>query len=102
MRLLHVDMQRFIPAAHLEIPMKIVIFGGSGLIGSRLAKNLRDLGNEVIAASPRSGVNAVTGEGLAAALAGAQVVVDVMNSPDWEDAAVLKFFDTSTRNLLAE
>lgn len=82
--------------------MKIVIFGGSGLIGSRLVKNLRDLGNEVIAASPRSGVNAITGEGLAAALAGAQVVVDVMNSPDWEDAAVLKFFDTSTRNLLAE
>src|SRR5262249_46128782 len=63
--------------------------------------NLRELGNEVIGASPRSGVNAVTGEGLDDVLAGAQVVVDVMNSPSWEDAAVLKFFDTSTRNLLA-
>jgi uncharacterized protein YbjT (DUF2867 family) len=81
--------------------MKIVIFGGSGLIGTKLVKNLRGLGNEVVAASPRSGVNAVTGEGLAQALAGAQVVVDVMNSPNWEDAAVMKFFDTSTRNLLA-
>jgi uncharacterized protein YbjT (DUF2867 family) len=81
--------------------MKIVIFGGSGLIGTKLVKNLRERGNEVIGASPRSGVNAVTGEGLDEVLAGAQVVVDVMNSPSWEDAAVLKFFDTSTRNLLA-
>jgi uncharacterized protein YbjT (DUF2867 family) len=81
--------------------MKIVVFGGTGLIGTKLVKNLRGLGNEVVAASPRSGVNAVTSEGLAQALAGAQVVVDVMNSPNWEDAAVMKFFDTSTRNLLA-
>jgi uncharacterized protein YbjT (DUF2867 family) len=81
--------------------MKIVIFGGSGHIGSKLVKNLRQLGHEVIAASPSAGVNALTGEGLPAALAGAQVVVDVMNSPSWEDAAVMKFFDTSTRNLLA-
>ena len=81
--------------------MKIVIFGGTGLIGAKLVKNLRDLGNEVIAASPRTGINALTGEGLDEVLAGAQVVVDVMNAPSWEDAAVLKFFDTSTRNLLA-
>jgi uncharacterized protein YbjT (DUF2867 family) len=81
--------------------MKIVIFGGSGLIGTKLVANLRGLGNEVVAASPRSGVNAVTGEGLGEVLAGTQVVVDVMNSPDWEDAAVMKFFDTSTRNLVA-
>jgi uncharacterized protein YbjT (DUF2867 family) len=81
--------------------MKLVIFGGSGLIGTKLVKNLRGGSHEVIAASTRSGVNAVTGEGLAQALTGAQVVVDVMNSPDWEDAAVMKFFETSTRNLLA-
>jgi uncharacterized protein YbjT (DUF2867 family) len=81
--------------------MKIVIFGGTGLIGAKLVKNLRELSNEVIAASLRTGINALTGEGLDEALAGAQVVVDVMNSPSWEDAAVLKFFDTSTRNLLA-
>ena len=81
--------------------MKIVVFGGSGLIGTKLVKDLRESGNEVVAASPRSGVDAMTGQGLAQALAGAQVVVDVMNSPNWEDAAVMKFFDTSTRNLLA-
>ena len=81
--------------------MKIVIFGGTGLIGAKLVKNLRELGNEVIPASPRTGINALTGEGLDEALAGAQVVVDVMNAPSWEDAAVMKFFDTSTRNLLA-
>jgi uncharacterized protein YbjT (DUF2867 family) len=85
----------------LETYMKIVIFGGSGLIGTKLVKNLRDAGHEVVAASPRSGIDAMTGEGLANALAGAQVAVDVMNSPSWEDAAVLKFFETSTRNLLA-
>jgi len=81
--------------------MKIVIFGGTGLIGAKLVKNLGELSNEVIAASPRTGIDALTGEGLDEALAGAHVVVDVMNSPSWEDAAVLKFFDTSTRNILA-
>jgi uncharacterized protein YbjT (DUF2867 family) len=81
--------------------VKVVIVGGSGLIGAKLAKNLHELGSEVIAASRRSGANAMTGEGLPEALAGAQVVVDVMNSPSWEDAAGLRFFETSTRNLLA-
>lgn len=81
--------------------MKIVVIGGSGLIGSKLVSTLREHGHEVVAASPRSGVNSLTGEGLAEALKGASVVVDVSNSPSWEDAAVLKFFETSTRNLLA-
>ncbi len=81
--------------------MKIVVIGGSGLIGSKLVNNLRQLDHEVIAASPRSGVNTLTGEGLAQALTGAQVVVDVTNSPSWEDAAVMNFFETSTRNQLA-
>jgi acylglycerol lipase len=80
--------------------MKIVVIGGSGLIGSRLVMKLRDGGHEVIAASPNTGVNTVTGEGLADALRGASVVVDVSNSPSFEDAAALKFFETSTRNLL--
>jgi len=81
--------------------MKIVVVGGTGLIGSKLVNNLRQRGNEVLAASPDSGVNTITGVGLAAAIAGAQVVVDVSNSPSFEDAAVLKFFETSSRNLLA-
>jgi uncharacterized protein YbjT (DUF2867 family) len=81
--------------------MKIVIIGGSGLIGTKLVSKLRELGHEVVAASPSSGVNTITGEGLAKALAGAQVVVDVANSPSWEDKAVLEFFETSGRNLLA-
>lgn len=81
--------------------MKIVVIGGSGLIGSKLCEKLAERGHQVVAASPRSGVNTVTGEGLAEALTGAQVVVDVSNAPSWEDAAVMKFFDTSTRNLLA-
>ena len=81
--------------------MKIVVIGGSGLIGTKLVKNLRQLGHEVVAASPSSGVNTITGEGLAEALAGTQVVVDVANSPSWEDKAVLEFFETSGRNLLA-
>jgi uncharacterized protein YbjT (DUF2867 family) len=81
--------------------MKIVVIGGSGLIGSKLVSTLRHRGHEVLAASPDSGVNTLTGEGLAEALAGAQVVVDVSNSPSFEDAAVLKFFQTSTGNLLA-
>jgi uncharacterized protein YbjT (DUF2867 family) len=80
--------------------MKIVVIGGSGLIGSKLVIRLREHGHETIAASPNSGVNTLTGEGLAQALKGASVVVDVTNSPSWEDAAVLKFFETSTRNLL--
>src|SRR5260370_2065521 len=80
--------------------MKIVVIGGSGLIGKKVVKNLRQQGHEVVAASPSSGVNTVTGEGLAQALAGAQVVVDVANAPSWEDKAVLAFFETSGRNLL--
>jgi uncharacterized protein YbjT (DUF2867 family) len=81
--------------------MKIVVIGGSGLIGSKLVIKLRDHGHEAVAASPNSGVNSITGEGLAEALKGASVVVDVTNSPSWEDAAVLTFFETSTRNLLS-
>ncbi len=81
--------------------MKIVVIGGSGLIGKKVVKNLRQRGHDVLAASPSSGVNAVTGEGLAQALAGAQVVVEVSNAPNWEDNAVQAFFETSGRNLLA-
>src|SRR6195256_1484788 len=81
--------------------MKIVVIGGSGLIGSKLVNKLREHGHEAMAASPNSGVNSITGEGLAEALKGASVVVDVTNSPSWEDAAVMTFFETSTRNLLA-
>ena len=81
--------------------MKIVVIGGTGLIGTKLVNSLRKIGHEVVAASPRSGVNTITGEGLATALAGAQVVVDVANSPSWDDKAVLDFFETSGRNLLA-
>jgi len=80
--------------------MKIVVVGGTGLIGSRLVAKLCEHGHETVAASPKTGVNSVTGEGLAEALKGAAVVVDVTNSPSWEDTAVLKFFETSTRNLL--
>jgi uncharacterized protein YbjT (DUF2867 family) len=79
--------------------MKIVVIGGSGLIGKKLIPLLR--GHEAVSASPSSGVNTITEEGLAAALIGANVVVDVTNAPSWEDEAVMKFFDTSTRNLLA-
>src|SRR3954447_548737 len=81
--------------------MKIVVIGGSGLIGKKLIPLLRGRGHEAVSASPSSGVNTLTGEGLAGALAGAGVVVDVSNSPNWEDAAVMEFFDKSTRNLLA-
>jgi uncharacterized protein YbjT (DUF2867 family) len=80
--------------------MKIVVIGGSGLIGSKLVTKLREQGHEAVAASPKSGVNTLTGEGLSEALKGASVVVDVSNSPSWEDSAVMKFFETSTRNLL--
>lgn len=81
--------------------LKIVVIGGSGLIGKKLVKNLRERGHEVLAASPSSGVNTITVEGLSEALTGAQVVVDVANAPLWEDKAVLDFFETSGRNLLA-
>jgi uncharacterized protein YbjT (DUF2867 family) len=81
--------------------MKIVVIGGSGLIGSRVVKTLREQGHEAIAASPKSGVDTITGEGLSEAMKGAAVVVDVSNAPSWEDAAVMKFFETSTRNQLA-
>ena len=80
--------------------MKIVVIGGTGLIGSKLVNKLREHGHEAFAAAPNTGVNTLTGEGLAEVLKGASVVVDVSNSPNWEDAAVLKFFETSTRNLL--
>jgi uncharacterized protein YbjT (DUF2867 family) len=81
--------------------MKIVVIGGSGLIGAKLVGRLRQKGHEVVAASPGSGVNTITREGLAEALSGAQIVVDVANSPSFEDKAVLNFFETSGRNLLA-
>jgi uncharacterized protein YbjT (DUF2867 family) len=81
--------------------MKIVVIGGTGLIGKKLVNNLRDRGQEVVAASPSSGVNTFTGEGLAEALTAAQVVVDVANAPSWEDRAVLEFFETAGRKLLA-
>jgi uncharacterized protein YbjT (DUF2867 family) len=81
--------------------MKIVVIGGTGLIGSKTAAILRQRGHEVLAASPKSGVNSITGEGLKEAMAGAQVVIDLANSPSFEDKAVLEFFETSGRNLLA-
>ena len=81
--------------------MKFVIIGGTGLIGSKVCKNLQDLGHEVIAASPSTGINVITGEGLADALKGADVVVDVANSPSFEDHAALHFFETAGHNLFA-
>src|ERR1700751_5507741 len=83
-----------------ETIMKIVVIGGTGLIGSRLVNKLREHGHEAVAAAPNTGVDPLTGEGLAEVLKSASVVVDVSNSPSWEDAAVLKFFETSTRSLL--
>jgi len=97
------------PGTHITSPekgsnkvgrMKIVVIGGTGLIGSKLVRKLREQGHEAVPASPDSGVNTLTGEGLAQALNGAAVVVDVSNSPSFEDAAVLKFFETSTGNIL--
>ncbi|MER7280993.1 alpha/beta hydrolase fold domain-containing protein [Dactylosporangium sp. NPDC000244] len=88
-------------ALHTRTAKKIVVIGGSGLIGSKVVNKLREHGHDVVAASPASGVNTLTGEGLAAALTGAQVVVDVTNSPSFEETAVMEFFTTSTRNLLA-
>jgi uncharacterized protein YbjT (DUF2867 family) len=81
--------------------MKIVVLGGTGLIGSKVVNLLRARGHEVVAASPSQGINSITGEGLTEALTGAQVVMDVTNSPSFEDKAVLEFFETSTRNVLA-
>jgi uncharacterized protein YbjT (DUF2867 family) len=81
--------------------MKIIVIGGTGLIGSKVVETLKQKGHEAIAAAPNTGVNTITGEGLADALAGAHVVVDVANSPSFEDKAVLEFFETSGRNLLA-
>src|SRR6266478_5041923 len=81
--------------------MKIVILGGTGLIGSKVVNLLRARDHEVTAASPSQGINSITGQGLTEALTGAQVVVDVTNAPSWEDKAVLEFFETAGRNLLA-
>src|SRR5262245_44388884 len=81
--------------------MKIVVIGGTGLIGSKLVKKLQEKGHDAIAAAPNTGVNTITGEGLKEALSGAQVVVDLANAPVWEDKAVLEFFETSGRNLIA-
>ena len=81
--------------------MKIVVIGGTGLIGSKTVPILRQVGHEVVAASPKTGVNTITGEGLEEAMAGAQVVIDLANSPSFEDEAVLEFFETSGRNVLA-
>ena len=81
--------------------MKIVVIGGTGLIGSKTVAILRQGGYEVVAASPRSGINSITGEGIKEAVAGAQVVIDLANSPSFENKAVLDFFETSGRNLLA-
>src|SRR5262245_25444164 len=80
--------------------MKIVVIGGTGLIGSKAVAMLRQGGHEVVAASPQTGVNTLTGEGLTEAMAGAQVVIDLANSPSFEDRAVLEFFETSERHLL--
>src|SRR3954453_18762399 len=80
--------------------MKTVVIGGTGLIGTKVMTNLRQRGHEVVAAAPSTGVNTLTGEGLAAALAGAEVVVDVANSPSFEDKAVLEFFETSGNNIV--
>jgi uncharacterized protein YbjT (DUF2867 family) len=82
--------------------MKIVVIGGTGLIGSKLVTKLRSNGHEAVSASPKSGVNSVTGQGLADVMKAAAVVVDVSNAPSWEDADVMKFFETSTRNLLTQ
>ena len=81
--------------------MKIVVIGGTRLIGSKVVANLKQKGHEALAAAPNTGVNTITGEGLKEAVAGAQVVIDLANAPSWEDKAVLEFFETSGRNLLA-
>ncbi|MGH4023084.1 MAG: SDR family oxidoreductase, partial [Pseudonocardiaceae bacterium] len=88
------------PGGQRGIPMKIVVIGGTGLIGSKLVTTLGEHGHQALAASPNTGVNTLTGEGLAGVLSGASVVIDVSNSPSFDDAAVLEFFETSTRNVL--
>src|ERR1700740_72552 len=90
-----------IKSSNMNKHLKIVVIGGSGLIGKKLVNNLRQHGHQVVAACPSSGVNTITGEGLDKALSGTQVVVDVSNAPSWEDKAVLEFFETSARNLSA-
>jgi uncharacterized protein YbjT (DUF2867 family) len=100
-RILRSDAARPLVAGDGAKAMKIIIIGGTGLIGTKLASKLRQKGHDVIPASPSTGVNTITGEGLAEALSGAETVVDVANSPSFEDRAVLKFFETSGRNLLA-
>jgi uncharacterized protein YbjT (DUF2867 family) len=89
------------PGERGSFAMKIVVIGGTGLIGSKLVTRLGEQGHEMVAAAPNTGVNTLTGEGLAEALLGASVVIDVSNSPSFEDSAVMRFFETSTRNLLA-
>src|SRR3954468_7530256 len=84
-----------------ETIVRVVVIGGSGLIGSKLVPKLREHGHEAVAAAPSTGVNTLTGEGLAEVLKDASVAVDASNSPTWEDAAALKFFETLTRNLLS-
>jgi uncharacterized protein YbjT (DUF2867 family) len=86
---------------HMSKKMKIVVIGGNGRIGSKVVNNLREGGHEVVVASPSTGINTITGEGLADALAGADVVVDVSNAPVWEDKAVLEFFETAGKNITA-
>jgi uncharacterized protein YbjT (DUF2867 family) len=81
--------------------MKIIVIGGTGLIGSKVVANLKQKGHEALAAAPNTGVNTISGEGLTKAMAGTQVVVDVANSPSFEDKAVLEFFETSGRNVLS-
>ena len=81
--------------------MKIIVIGGTGLIGSKVVEKLKARGHQAVAAAPSTGVNTITGEGLATVLKGAQVAIDVSNAPSWEDAAVMKFFETSSRNILA-
>src|SRR5919201_6012251 len=81
--------------------MKIVVIGGTGLIGSKVVAKLKQKGHEALAAAPNTGINTLTGAGLKEAMAGAQVVIDLANSPSFEDKAVLEFFETSGRNLLA-
>jgi len=100
----YLDLEQAFPLVkdkHMNKKMRIVVIGGTGLIGTKVVNNLRRRGQEVVAASPSSGVNTFTGEGLAEALTGAQVVVDVANAPSWEDNAVMEFFQTAERNLLA-
>src|SRR5438270_9443246 len=89
------------PQSREGLIMKVLVIGGSGLIGSQVITNLTKLGHEAISASPRSGVNSVTGEGLADAVAGVHTVVDVSNSPSFDDEPVMQFFTMSTKNLLA-